>query len=69
MFPEVKTVNLDIGLVRTRCKVLLVDIDSQGNLTVSPEWKNNDDMTNILDERMSVVIKEINTNISKGTNA
>lgn len=36
------TVNLGIGLAREGKKVLLVDADPQGHLTVSLGWKNAD---------------------------
>lgn len=36
------TVNLGIGLAMQGKKVLLVDADPQGDLTVSLGWKDND---------------------------
>lgn len=60
------TVNLGVGLARAGYKVLLVDADPQGDLTVSLGWKNNDDITNTLAERMSAIIKETDANIGEG---
>ncbi|QUO33487.1 AAA family ATPase [Faecalicatena sp. Marseille-Q4148] len=38
------TVNMGVGLVREGKKVLLVDVDTQGDLTTSLGWGNNDSL-------------------------
>ena len=42
------TVNLGIGLARLGKKVLLVDADPQGDLTVSLGWQNTDSIETTL---------------------
>lgn len=59
-------VNLGVGLERLGKKVLLIDADPQGDLTVSLGWQNNDELNNTLVEKMSAIIKESDTNISEG---
>lgn len=59
-------VNLGIGLARCGKKVLLVDADPQGDLTVCLGWQNNDELKNTLAEKMSAIIKESDINISEG---
>lgn len=48
-------VNLGIGLARQGKKVLLVDADSQGNLTDSLGWKNPD----ALEQALPTVLRKI----------
>lgn len=52
------TVNLGIGLARSGKKVLLVDADPQGDLTVSLGWQNTDSIETTLATKLIDVIKE-----------
>lgn len=52
------TVNLGIGLARAGKKVLLVDADPQGDLTVSLGWQNTDSIETTLATKLIDVIKE-----------
>ena len=52
------TVNLGIGLARSGKKVLLVDADPQGDLTVSLGWQNSDSIETTLATKLIDVIKE-----------
>ena len=52
------TVNLGIGLAREGKKVLLVDADPQGHLTVSLGWKNADDLDTSLATLLNKVMTE-----------
>lgn len=52
------TVNLGIGLARAGKKVLLVDADPQGDLTVSLGWQNSDSIETTLATKLIDVIKE-----------
>ena len=52
------TVNLGIGLARLGKKVLLVDADPQGDLTVSLGWQNTDSIETTLATKLIDVIKE-----------
>lgn len=52
------TVNLGIGLARSGKKVLLVDADPQGDLTVSLGWQNTDNIETTLATKLIDVIKE-----------
>ena len=58
------TVNLGIGLAREGKKVLLVDADPQGHLTVSLGWKNADE----LDISLATILNKVMTEqpIEKG---
>ena len=47
------TVNLGIGLAMQGKKVLLVDADPQGDLTVSLGWKDNDNLSITLANKIS----------------
>ncbi len=46
------TVNLGIGLAMQGKKVLLVDADPQGDLTVSLGWKDNDNLSNTISNKI-----------------
>ena len=52
------TVNLGIGLARLGKKVLLVDADSQGNLTDSLGWKTPDELKETLASIMTKVVTD-----------
>ena len=52
------TVNLDVGLANTGNKVLLIDADPQGSLTVSLGVKNPDELDVSLSTLMQSVIEE-----------
>ena len=52
------TVNLGIGLARSGKKVLLVDADPQGDLTVSLGWQNTDSIETTIATKLIDVIKE-----------
>lgn len=54
------TVNLGIGLARQGKKVLLVDADPQGDLTVSLGWKDNDNLSNTLSNKILEYIQDNN---------
>lgn len=60
------TVNLGVGLIKQGYKVLLVDADPQGDLTVSLGWQNNDELTNTLADKLSDVIRENDNDNSEG---
>ena len=53
------TVNLGNGLVRSGKKVLLIDLDPQGDLTTSLGFKNQDNMENTIKTIMENVIQKI----------
>lgn len=53
------TVNLGNGLVRSGKKVLLIDLDPQGDLTTSLGYKNQDNMENTIKTLMEKVIQKI----------
>ena len=50
------TVNLGVGLAQQREKVLLVDTDPQGSLTVSLGVKNPDELDTTISDLMQVVV-------------
>ncbi len=52
------TVNLGIGLAGQGKKVLLVDADSQGNLTDSLGWKTPDELKDTLASVMTKVVTD-----------
>lgn len=54
------TVNLGVGLAMQGKKVLLVDADPQGDLTVSLGWKDNDNLSNTLSNKISEYIQDNN---------
>lgn len=54
------TVNLGIGLAMQGKKVLLVDADPQGDLTVSLGWKDNDNLSNTLSNKILEYIQDNN---------
>lgn len=53
------TVNLGNGLVRSGKKVLLIDLDPQGDLTTSLGFKNQDNMENTIKTLLEKVIQKI----------
>ncbi len=53
------TINLGNGLVRKGKKVLLIDLDPQGDLTVSMGFKNNDNIDKTIKTLLGKVIHEI----------
>ena len=53
------TVNLGNGLARSGKKVLLIDLDPQGDLTTSLGFKNQDNMENTIKTLMEKVIQKI----------
>lgn len=55
------TVNLGIGLAMQGKKVLLVDADPQGDLTVSLGWKDNDNLSITLANKILDFIQDNNT--------
>lgn len=54
------TVNLGIGLAMQGKKVLLVDADPQGDLTVSLGWKDNDNLSITLADKILEYIQDNN---------
>ena len=54
----VSTVNLGVGLARAGHKVLLVDADPQGSLTISLGAKTPDDLDNIVTTLMQSVVED-----------
>ena len=54
------TVNLGVGLANTGNKVLLIDADPQGSLTVSLGVKNPDELDVSLSTLMQSVIEDTN---------
>lgn len=60
------TVNLGNGLARKGKKVLLIDLDPQGDLTTSLGYKNQDDMSVTIKNLMEKVIQEIPINKNEG---
>lgn len=54
------TLNLGVGLARLGKRVLLVDADPQGSLTISLGIKNPDDLENTLSRLMQNVIEKSN---------
>ena len=61
------TVNFGIGLAREGKKVLLVDADPQGHLTVSLGWKNADDLDTSLATLLNKVMTEQPIEKGEGT--
>ena len=60
------TVNLGNGLARNGKKVLLIDLDPQGDLTTSLGFKNPDNMDKTIKTLMEKVIKEIPISKTEG---
>ncbi len=52
------TVNLGVGLTRLGKKVLVIDADPQGSLTVSLEIKNPDELECSLSTLMQCIIED-----------
>lgn len=60
------TVNLGNGLARNGKKVLLIDLDPQGDLTTSVGFKNQDSIEKTIKTLMEKVIQEIPINKTEG---
>ena len=56
------TVNLGNGLARNGKKVLLIDLDPQGDLTTSLGYKNQDSIETTIKTLMEKVIQEMPVN-------
>ena len=54
----VSTVNMGVGLARAGHKVLLVDADPQGSLTISLGAKTPDDLDNTITTLMQSVVED-----------
>lgn len=54
-------INLGVGLARQGKKVLLVDADPQGDLTVSLGWKDNDNLSITLADKILDFIQDNNS--------
>ena len=52
------TVNWGVGLARLGKKVLLVDADSQGDLTTCLGWQDTDSLQQTLSNKLSAVMRE-----------
>lgn len=59
-------VNLGVGLVNNGYKVLLVDADPQGSLTISLGWKDTDKLNITLATKLSDTINEKFDNPKEG---
>ena len=59
-------VNLGVGLSRQGEKVLLVDADPQGDLTISLGWQNNDSLDITLADKINSVITDIDFDKTAG---
>lgn len=60
------TVNLGNGLARNGKKVLLIDLDPQGDLTTSLGYKNQDSIETTIKTLMEKVIQEMPVNKDEG---
>lgn len=60
------TVNLGNGLARNGKKVLLIDLDPQGDLTTSLGYKNQDSIETTIKALMEKVIQEMPVNKDEG---
>lgn len=60
------TVNLGIGLAREGKNVLLIDADSQGDLTTSLGWRNQDELDNTIATMITSVMNDRNINVMEG---
>ena len=60
------TINLGVGLAMQGKKILLIDADPQGDLTVSLGWKDNDNLETTITEKMIDVFKGGNENVHNG---
>lgn len=54
------TVNLGIGLAMQGKKVLLIDADPQGDLTISLGWRDNDNLPITLADKLTAIMQENN---------
>ena len=61
------TVNLGVGLVREGYRVLLIDADPQGSLTVSLGIKNPDDLGTSLATVMNAAIEDRHGQVQRQT--
>jgi len=59
-------VNLGIGLVKHNKKVLLVDADPQGSLTISLGWQQPDNLNDTLATIMNKIFKQLPINKKEG---
>ncbi|MBQ9530824.1 MAG: AAA family ATPase, partial [Eubacterium sp.] len=59
-------VNLGVGLARQGKKVLLVDADPQGDLTISLGWQDNDSLDITLADKINSVITDIDFDKTAG---
>lgn len=60
------TFNLGVGLARAGKRVLLVDCDPQGDLTVCCGFKDNDSLTNTVSDMMMKVINDEPITVGEG---
>lgn len=60
------TVNLGAGLVRKGCDVLLIDLDSQANLTMALGYQNPDDMEYTISNVLHKAVKEEDIDPTEG---
>lgn len=60
------TVNLGIGLAREGNSVLLVDADSQGDLTTCLGWRNPDELDNTLSTYVTAVMNDAAVDMTPG---
>lgn len=60
------TVNLGIGLAMQGKKVLLIDADPQGDLTISLGWIDNDNLNITLADKLTAIMQEKNSNPFEG---
>ena len=56
------TVNLGVGLAMQGKKVLLIDADPQGDLTISLGWIDNDNLNITLADKLTAIMQEKNPN-------
>ena len=60
------TVNLGVGLAMQGKKVLLIDADPQGDLTISLGWIDNDNLNITLADKLTAIMQEKNSNPFEG---
>ena len=54
------TANLGIGLAMQGKKVLIIDADPQGDLTISLGWRDNDNLPITLADKLTAIMQENN---------